>query len=92
MGWWQVWWIWAALAGGLGVLEVMAPGYIFLGFAIGGLAMAAMSLLGVAMGMAASLLVFALASLVGYVALRLFVPGSRGNAKIWDRDINNINR
>ena len=29
------WWAWVVLGFALGVLEVLAPGYIFLGFAIG---------------------------------------------------------
>ena len=32
---WQVWWVWVAGGFLLGVLEVLAPGFIFLGFALG---------------------------------------------------------
>ena len=29
------WWVWIVLGFALGVLEVIVPGYIFLGFAVG---------------------------------------------------------
>lgn len=32
---WQLWWVWAVAGLVLGILEVLAPGYIFLGFAAG---------------------------------------------------------
>lgn len=86
--WWQVWWVWAASAGVLGILEVLAPGYIFLGFAVGALAMTVLALAGTGIGLAFSMLIFALASLAGYMALRALVPGGKGHAKVWDRDIN----
>ena len=31
----QVWWLWIVAGFALGVLEVIVPGFIFLGFAIG---------------------------------------------------------
>ena len=31
---WNVWWVWIVAGFSLGVLEILAPGYIFLGFAI----------------------------------------------------------
>ena len=34
---WNVWWVWIVAGFSLGVLEILAPGYIFLGFAIGAL-------------------------------------------------------
>ena len=32
---WLTWWIWMAAALALGILEIVLPGFIFLGFAIG---------------------------------------------------------
>ena len=32
---WATWWVWIVGGFALGVLEVIVPGYIFLGFAIG---------------------------------------------------------
>ena len=46
MAWWTEWWVWAAAAVVLAVLEVFVPAYLFLGFA-GGAAVIAL-LLGVA--------------------------------------------
>ena len=34
-----VWWVWMALALLLGLAEVLLPGFIFLGFAVGALVM-----------------------------------------------------
>ena len=34
---WNVWWVWIVAGFALGVLEILAPGYIFLGFAMGAL-------------------------------------------------------
>ncbi len=33
--WWSVWWVWVVAGFLIGGLEIVAPGYIFLGFAIG---------------------------------------------------------
>ena len=32
---WEIWWVWLAAALALAILEVLAPGFIFAGFAIG---------------------------------------------------------
>ena len=32
---WAVWWVWVVAGFALGVVEVLLPGFIFLGFAIG---------------------------------------------------------
>jgi uncharacterized membrane protein YgcG len=33
--WWSIWWVWIVAGFLLGMLEIIVPGYIFLGFAIG---------------------------------------------------------
>lgn len=86
---WSVWWVWVVAGFALGVLEVLVPGYIFLGFAIGAILVGA----GLGLGVLGSslpllLLVFALASLVSWVALRRTVGVRKGQVKLWDRDIN----
>ena len=46
---WTVWWAWVVLGFALGILEVIIPGFIFLGFAIGAVitgAVAGMGLIG----------------------------------------------
>ena len=91
---WSVWWVWMVGALALAFLEVLAPGYVFLGFAVGAAAVGA--LLGVggpaATWMGGSLpgtaLVFALLSLAAWLALRRILGVRKGQVKIWDRDIN----
>lgn len=86
----HVWWVWIAAGFVIGCAEVLLPGYIFLGFAIG----AALTgvLLGVGLMAAASistlLFVFAVLSLIAWVALRLVLGKHPGQVKIWERDIN----
>ena len=60
-----IWWVWLAFAIALGVVEVLLPGFIFLGFALGALVMAA--LVGLVTGsltVAMSLAAFAALSLL----------------------------
>lgn len=87
---WNVWWAW--IAGGflIGALEVVLPGYIFLGFAIGAILtgiLLGLGVLGLA-GPSTLLLVFALASLAAWAALRFGLGMHKGQVKIWHRDIN----
>lgn len=86
---WQEWWVWLVAGIGLAVFEVIVPGYVFVGFAIG----AMLTALAVAFGAAAAplsvvVLIFALTSLVAWLALRRIFGVRRGQRKIWDRDIN----
>lgn len=86
---WGVWWVWIVAGFALGVLEVLAPGYIFLGFAIGAIATGLLVGIGV-LGANLPLLicVFAVASVLAWLALRRLVGIRPGQTKIWDRDIN----
>jgi inner membrane protein len=86
---WAVWWVWIVAGFALGVLEVLAPGYIFLGFSIGALVTG----LGLALGLlggnlAVLLLVFALASLAAWFVLRRTMGIRKGQVRLWDKDIN----
>jgi len=73
----------------LGILEVAVPGFIFLGFAIGAVVTGGLIWAGVlGANLPFLLLVFALASLAGWVALRQLFGVRKGQVKIWDRDIN----
>jgi inner membrane protein len=83
------WWAWVVLGFALGVLEVLAPGYIFLGFAIGAVLAGVLVGFGLApVGLPALILIFALASLAAWLALRRTVGVRKGQVKLWDRDIN----
>lgn len=86
---WAVWWVWIVAGFALGVLEVLAPGYIFLGFAIGAIAVGLGLGVGVLGGsLAVLLLVFALASLAAWYLLRRTMGVRAGQVRLWDRDIN----
>ena len=89
MSWFATWWVWIVAGFTLGVLEVLAPGYIFLGFAMGAVAtgvLVGIGLLGASLPV--TLLVFALASLAAWGLTRKLLGPQAGKAKIWDRDIN----
>ncbi|KNG95148.1 NfeD family protein [Pseudaestuariivita atlantica] len=88
------WWAWAAAALVLGVIEMLAPGFVFLGFAIGAGVVALLLLVGgpFAVWMTGNLallfVVFAALSLLAWIALRA-VFGRPGQApKRFEHDIN----
>lgn len=83
-----VWWVWMALALILALAEVLLPGFIFLGFAVGALLMSGMVLLFPGMAPPALLAVFALLSLLSWVGLRLVFKKQSTGARIVTDDIN----
>ena len=88
MSWFDLWWAWIVIGFALGVLEVLAPGYIFLGFAVGAVATGGLVGIGVLGGLPVTLLVFAVASLVAWWVMRKMLGSHAGKVKLWDRDIN----
>lgn len=82
------WWAWVVLGFALGVLEILAPGYIFLGFAIGAVLTGILVGLGVSAGPAMLILIFAVLSVIAWLILRRTMGIRKGQVKIWDRDIN----
>ena len=87
--WWQEGWVWVVAGIGLAVLEVLAPGYVFLGFAIGAISVGLLLWLGVlGAGWPALALVFAVVSLVAWWSLRRIFGLKTGQVRIWDKDIN----
>ena len=86
---WTEWWVWMSGALVLATLEVLIPGYIFLGFAIGAAMMGLLILFGIsASGLALTLVVFAVLSLISYLLMRRFFALKKGQVKIWDTDVN----
>ncbi|NEY90218.1 NfeD family protein [Tabrizicola oligotrophica] len=86
---WNVWWVWIVAGFALGVLEILAPGYIFLGFAMGALLTGVLLGFGVLGGsLPLLLMVFAVLSLITWLILRRVVGVTKGQAKIWHKDIN----
>jgi membrane protein implicated in regulation of membrane protease activity len=89
MALWQEWWVWIVIGVTLAVAEVILPGFILLGFAIGAALVGLLLLIGVLGGnFYVLLLIFAFASLVSWIMLRRMVGIRKGQVKIWDRDIN----
>ncbi len=85
------WWVWGIAAAILALVELLVPGYVFLGFAIGaGLVALGLALdLGVMPGHPPGLLIlFGALSAVAWVALRLGMGVRKGQRKVFHHDIN----
>ncbi len=84
-----VWWVWLAAALVLAILEVLAPGFIFLGFAIGA-AVVGLALLGPIqlLSVPMILLAFAALSLVAWLVMRKVFALPKGQVKTFNHDIN----
>lgn len=88
---WTSWVFWMIAAVVLAILEVFAPSFIFLGFAIGAAVMGLILLVGgsaVSLGLPMTFLVFAVVSLISWIALRQLLGVRRGQVKVWNKDIN----
>lgn len=91
---WTEYWVWFAAALVLGILEILAPGYILLGFALAAGVIGAIFYIdgGVGSYLATSLpitlVVFAATSLVVWLVLRKLFGLRGGQVKVWDTDIN----
>ncbi|MGL6211799.1 MAG: NfeD family protein [Paracoccaceae bacterium] len=86
---WATWWVWVVAGFGLGVLEVLVPGFIFLGFAIGAVLTGVLVGFGLIGGNVPVLvLVFAVLSVVAWLVLRRTVGVREGQVKVWDKDVN----
>lgn len=84
-----LWWVWAVAGIGFLMLEVLIPGFIFLGFGVGAAIVSALLFFGI-MGTSLSILilVFAVISLIAWFAMREMMGVRKGQVKKWDRDIN----
>lgn len=86
---WATWWVWIVGGFAIGALEVALPGYVFLGFAVGAVAVGALTAIGLLGGsFPLMILIFAILSLAAWVGLRAAFPYQSGKVKIWKRDIN----
>ena len=91
---WAAWWIWGAAAVVLAIGEVLLPSFVLLGFALGAAVVAALLLFGgplsgwLAASLPLLLLIFAVVSLLCWLALRRWVGVYRGQVKQFDHDIN----
>lgn len=86
---WTVWWVWLVAGFALGILEILAPGFIFLGFAIGAVATGLLLAVGALGGsLPVLLVVFAALSLLAWFVLRKTMGVHKHQVKIWTKDIN----
>ena len=89
MEYWQQGWVWIVAGVALGVLEMLAPGFVFLGFAIGAVLVGALIWIGLlGHGLPLTLLVFAVMSLLCWLVLRRAMGVRKGQTKHWNSDIN----
>ncbi len=85
---WSLWWVWLAAALLLAILEVVVPGFIFLGFAVGAGATGLLLLLPFEPGLALLLSVFAVMSLLAWLVLRRIFRSRDDQSRIIREDIN----
>ncbi len=85
---WTLWWVWGALALVLAIVEVLLPGFIFLGFALGAAGVSLLLLLALPLSLPLALLIFAGLSLIAWLGLRRAFALPRGQVKTFDSDIN----
>ncbi len=84
-----LWWVWMAGALILAILEVLVPGFVFLGFAIGAFAVSLILLnTGLSLGLPVLLLIFAGLSLLAWLLMRRYFALPKGQVKTFNSDIN----
>lgn len=89
------WWLWALAGVALAILEVMAPTYILLGFALGAGVVSLGLITGVLDGVVASsygvawlFVVFSVCSLIAWLGLRAAFGKPGGSAQTFEKDVN----
>ena len=90
----SLWWVWIAAGLVLAILEVLVPGFLFAGFAVGAVVTGAWMGFGlpgtawVAASLVDALVVFAIVSVVGWLGMRQVLGVRQGQMKRIDHDIN----
>lgn len=85
---WAQWWVWLGAALVLAILETLAPGYIFLGIALGAAVTAGVVALPFDVNLPALLAIFAILSLVSWYVLRRIFKPADDQTRIVHEDIN----
>lgn len=91
---WNQYWVWLALALVLGIMEILVPGYILLGFALAAAAVGVLFASGIGPATAMmdslpiTLSVYGAVSLAIWLGLRHYFGRRDGQVKVWDKDIN----
>lgn len=90
MGVLTTWWAWIAIALVFGILEVLAPVFVFLGLAAGAVVIGGLLLVGVdfAGSLTSMFAVYALLSLVATLGLRFVLGTRRSEVRTFTDDIN----
>ncbi len=90
--WAMIWWAWLSVSLVLGIIEILAPGFIFLGFALGALAMSVIVGLAPALldglSMPALLALFAALSLLSWIGLKVTFKRQTSTAQTFTDDVN----
>lgn len=84
----DLWWVWLCLALLLAIVEVLLPGFIFLGIAIGAVAMALIVTLIPGLSPAFLMVIFAGLSLVAWLILKRAFRARDGATRVIHDDIN----
>ncbi|MBN8294093.1 hypothetical protein JI664_19135 [Rhodobacter sp. NTK016B] len=88
------WWIWIAAGLGLAILEVIVPGFLFAGFAVGAVITGGLVWIGlpstewIVDSLVLSLLLFAVISVIAWLVMRAVLGVRQGQMKRIDHDIN----
>ncbi|WP_370206212.1 NfeD family protein [Pararhodobacter marinus] len=90
----EFWWVWIAAGLGLAILEVIVPGFLFAGFAVGAVITGALVWVGlpstewIVDSLVLSLLMFAVISVAAWLVMRAVLGVRQGQMKRIDHDIN----
>ena len=93
---WHAYWLWFAIALALGILEVLAPGFILLGFAIAAAVIGTIFLFGgplaafFAGSLPLTLVLLAAMALVSWLVMRRIFKTPGASVKTFDHDINDV--
>lgn len=84
----SLWWVWFSGALMLAILELLIPGYIFLGIAVGAAIMALVVALLPELGIATMMALFAGLSLAAWLLLRRVFRAPNDQTRVVHEDIN----
>jgi len=82
------WWVWLCISLVLALVELLIPATIFLGFALGALAMAVLVAVMPVSSVAGLFVMFAMLSLIAWLVLRIAFRRQSSGARVVTRDIN----
>lgn len=88
MIWWSLWWVWLGGALALAILELLVPGFIFLGIAVGAGLTAGIVALAPDLGLSTLMAIFGGLSLVSWLVLRRVFRSPDDQTRVIHEDIN----